>query len=256
MTPAPLTFALATTTKGHFGVKSRFIETLDSFNRAFPLSQYAALVAHIKISPGESEQASHMRDELDRRGFDVLISEGEWSHGAESHQLNYIADALRITNSIKTQYVLFCEDDWAVQPYDGEFIEYIDRAISYLEDDPSCMQVRIPRWSNEPDRIRGLMKKHGLNRWAHSEDQWHFTHDDFSMNPAFYRTRDLRAALMLTQITNLPKHIEHGVGHALKMLSGADTSHFACFEPAKIRIGHLGTLPGEEDPLDKPLYAN
>lgn len=255
MTPIPITFCLMTTTKGHFGVKDRFGQTLRSFDAAFPLAEYSSRVAHIKVSPDEDVRMEAMTEAIKLHGFDVWRTRGVWAHGQDSHQLEYIKDALKMVDQIKTPYVLMVEDDWQVKTYSGDLIDYLKRGVQYLEEDPGLVQVRIPRWSNELTRINGLMAKHGLKRFATKADEYHFRHDDFSMNPALYRTRDLRAALHFVTVTNMPKHIEHGLGEALKLVSGYPAGHFACFNPDKIRIGHIGVLPGEEDDLTKPLIS-
>ncbi len=256
MNPVPITFCLMTTTKGHFGVKDRFEQTLKSFDAALSLTEYAERLAHIKVSPDEDVRMESMTTTIKGYGFHVYRTRGVWSHGQDSHQLEYLKDALKMVSQIKTPYVLMVEDDWAVKTYQDGLIDYLKRGVQYLEEDPGLVQIRIPRWSNELARINGLMAKHGLKRFATKADEYHFRHDDFSMNPALYRTRDLRAALHFVGATNMPKHIEHGLGEALKLVSGYPAGHFACFDPSKIRIGHLGTLPGEEDPLDKPLYSS
>ncbi len=256
MTPIPITFCLMTTTKGHFGIKTRHEETIRSFDKALPLSQYAARHAHIKVSESEDTLMSSMAMSLKIAGFDVWRTKGEWSHGQDSHQIEYIKDATKMVDQIKTPYVLMCEDDWGIHTYEGDLLDYLRRGVQYFEEDPGLVQVRIPRWINELDRINGLMAKHGLKRFARKADDYHFRHDDFSMNPALYRTRDLRASLHFVAVSNLPKHIEHGLGEALKLVSGYPVAHFACFSPDKIRIQHLGTLPGEEDTADKPLIAS
>ena len=256
MTPIPITFCLMTTTKGHFGVKTRYVQTLNSFKDELPLSEYAARMAHIKVSPGEDDLMEEMTGNLKTYGFDVWQTKGAWQHGQDSHQLEYLKDTLKMVNEVKTPYVMMVEDDWQVRAFHGPFISYLLRAVGYLEDDPGLVQVRIPRWSNEFDRINGLMAKHGLPRSAHrGNDGYHFRSDDFSMNPAIYRTRDLRAALHFVNVTSLPKHIEHGLGEALKIVSGYPAGHFACFNPEKVRLGHLGTLPGEEDQIETPLFS-
>jgi hypothetical protein len=255
MTPIPITFALMSTTKGHFDVKTRYRDTLDSFNRALPLSEYHSRIAHIKVSGNENAVAADMMTECERYGFKVWLTDGEWSHGSDTHHLGYLNDLLKVSNDVKTPYVLVVEDDWGLLVREGEFIEHLQRAISWLDEDPTLMQVRIPRFANEGDRIRNLMQKHGLYRWAFDVDQYHFRHDDFSANPSLYRTRDLRAAIILTLVSSLPKHIEHGLGMALKTLSYTNGSQFACFNPAKISISHQGTPIGQEDSITQPLIA-
>lgn len=255
MKKIPITFCLMTTTKGHFGVKTRYIETLNSFEKEMPFDFYENRIAHIKMTPNEYEAVDSMTKEIANRGFKYLVNEGEWKHGEDSHQTEYIKDLYYIINQVKTPYVFIVEDDWLLSVKNGQFVDYLSKAIKWLEEDAFLMQIRIPRWTNEEERICNLMKKHGLNRWAFSIDNYHFRHDDYSANPSIYRTRDLRAALNLTLNTNLPKHVEHGIGDALKILSGSQTGQFACFNPEKIKIAHIGVLPGEEDPLDKPIYA-
>lgn len=255
MTPFPVTFALMSTTKGHFGVKTRWLETVDGFNKALSLDQYAARAAHIKMSPGDEILRNIMTGMLGVKGFGCYVTPGDWAHGHESHQLNYLSDLRTMFETVNTPYVLVVEDDWSPVVSDGQFVDYLARAIDWFEQNPGLMQVRIPRWTNELERINGLKAKHGLDRQAEPVDSYHFHHDDYSANPSLYRTRDIRAAVLLTQLTNLPKHVEHGVGEALRLLSGRRGNQFACFNPDKIHIRHLGTLLGEEDPLDQPLYA-
>lgn len=255
MIKIPITFTLMTTTKGHFGVKTRYLETLNSFGAALPFSQYEGLLAHIKESPGEVSITAEMMSHIQEKGFKVKVSEGVWSHGDQTHQSQYLNDLMIVSDLVKTPYVLIAEDDWLLKIDDGQFIDYLQRGISWMEEDPFLVQVRIPRWANEQDRICNLLKKHGLNRWAHSVDQYHFRHDDFSANPSIYRTRDLRTAIMLTLKTNLPKHVEHGLGDALKFVSGCAAVQFACFNPSKIHICHVGAPLGSEDPINTPLIA-
>jgi hypothetical protein len=255
MTPFPIAFALMSTTKGHFGIKTRWRETIDSFSRVIPLDQFAARLAHIKVSPDDDAIKVDMVKTLGERGFEVAITEGDWVHGNSTHQLGYLADLWTVINRVKTPYMFICEDDWYPVVKEGNMTDHLARAIGWLEQDPTLMQVRIPRWWNEMVRIQGLKVKHGLDRWAEPVDQYHFRHDDYSANPSLYRTRDLRAALVLVHRTNLPKHVEHGVGEALRVLSGFSHNQFACFEPSQVYIRHLGTLPGEEDSVDQPLIA-
>ncbi len=116
------------------------------------------------------------------------------------------------------------------------------------------MQVRIPRYTNEFARINRLKETHRLDRGAEMGVS-HFRHNDFSANPSLYRTRDIRAALLITMRTNLPKHIEHGLAEALKLMSYARYP-FACFDPAQVRIGHIGVKIGEEDDITKDLICS
>jgi hypothetical protein len=251
----PITLALMTTTKGHFQIKTRWLETVKSLKANMLLENYDSLLAHIKVSPGEEDYAEIMSDKLKYYGFIVVKTTGDWSHGQESHQIQYIQDLLKITNLVKTPYIKIFEDDWLLKTSNHSFYYWCSKAIDLLENNPDLMQVRIPRYSNEFERINKLKQKHGLNRSAVQVDEYHFRHDDYSANPSFYRTRDIRNAVALTLRTNTPKHVEHGVGEILRLL-GEPGKQFACLNPEEIRIGHIGCRPGEEDDLTKPLNCD
>ena len=255
MTPFPITYCLFTSNKGHFG-KSTFTESLDSFSRALPLSQYEARLAHIKVSDNGMD-ANEMRRSLELCGFEVIMSYGNWSHADAigSHQTEYLKDMAVVYNSVKTPYVLHAEDDFQVSCYRGELAEHLATAIRLLESDTDLLQVRICRFSNEIARIRGLMAKHGIDGRVNEIDSSHFRHNDLSLHPSLFRARDLRAAVLTTIRTNLPKHVEMGLSQALKLISLSDTP-FACLNPDNIRVGHIGVqTDAERDDLTKPLIA-
>ncbi len=251
MNTLPITLCLFTSTRGHFDIKTRYLETLASLSARIPHSEFAECIAHIKVTPGEEAVAALMADNLSIRGFRVVKTEGHWSHGSESHQIGYLADSIKVYSQVKTPYVLSWEDDWTLK-CEGEFVDHLVRALD-LFNDCDLMQVRIPRYSNEYERIKRLPQTHRLDRGAEPAAN-HFRHNDFSANPSLYRTRDIRAALLLTMRTNLPKHIEHGLAEALKLFSYARYP-FACLLASQVRIGHIGVKPGEEDDLTKDLLC-
>lgn len=255
MTPFPITYCLFTSNKGHFN-RSTFAESLDSFGRALPLSQYEARLAHIKVSD-DGVDANKMRQLLELRGFEVIMSYGNWSHSdpANSHQTGYLRDMAKVYNRIQTPYVLHAEDDFQISCYRGELTEHLATAIRLLESDNDLLQVRVCRFSNEASRIRGLMAKHGIDGKVKEIDSSHFRHNDLSLHPSLFRTRDIRAAVLTTMRTNLPKHVEMGLSQALKLISLSDVP-FACLNPDNIRVGHIGVqTDAERDDLTKPLIA-
>lgn len=250
----PISLCLFTSTKGHFGIKIRYQETIQSLSANIPLSYFANKVAHIKVSPGEEAIAVEMTQKLEGYGFKVYSTTAIWSHGQNSHQIEYLSDMLKIYSLPelqKTKYVFALEDDWLLKS--DNFIKDVDFTISLFEQNPDLLQVRIPRYSNEFDRINGLYTKHGIQGVAKKASDKHFWHNDFSMNPSLFRLRDLRNALVLLhRAPNLPMHVEHGLGAALKFLSMANTP-FAALTTA--RIAHIGTPTGQEDDINKELMA-
>lgn len=77
MTPIPVTICLFTSSQGHFKVRTRYLETLESLAGQIPLSQFVKLIAHIKVSPGDESFASEMRGNLTSRGFRVIETTGD-----------------------------------------------------------------------------------------------------------------------------------------------------------------------------------
>ena len=249
------TFCLYATTQGHWKVRDRYRATVESFQSQIQPRSDPCYVASIKQSPGDAEFCNGMADWLSDRGFTISAQEGEFSHGHESHQLEYLRDMLRINHFVHTEYVLHMEDDWVLKPHNDQSLSlYIDMAIKLLRDNPDIMQVRVPRFSDEPTRINGLRAKHGINTRAECMDNYFWRSGDWSNNPYVARTRDIRAALTFVKNSNLPKHSEHGMSVAMKMIGWCELP-FAFFDPSIIRCGHIGTPVGQEDDLSKPLFS-
>lgn len=254
----PITFCLFTSTLGHFQRKDIYQQTVDSFDRAFPLRFYSKTIAHIKVSPGEADIAAQMQANLSPRFSTVMNTIGRWSHQDPhgSHQKEYLRDMARVYSSpeIKTPYVLACEDDWHVVT-NQRFDDLLSRAVDLLEQNPDIMQVRFPRFANEFERINRLKEKHGLDRSAERLDKTFYVSDDLSMNPSIYRTRDIRAVVLATQSLNVPKHVEHGVREVFARVLTTHPLPFAFFDPELVHICHLGTPIGQSDSLTEPLIA-
>lgn len=253
-----LTVCLYTSTKGHFGRKDIYKTTalhlLGSLEETGH-RESVKKIAHVKVDPGEDLLADEMFRWLKGAGFLVIVSRGEWKHGDESHQVEYIKDQMAVNDNIKTQFLLHLEDDWVIKPIlpgssTSSFLLYGMDRLS----DPNITQVRIPRYTNEPDRIRGLMVKHGIDGRVSGPFSGIYLCNDWSNNPFIARTRDIRAALTFVTRSTLPKHSEHGVGKAMSLLGWSELP-FAFFDPEKIRCYHLGTPAGLEDNLDADLIA-
>lgn len=258
----PITVCLYTSAKGHFDRKDIYQKTVNSLLSQIPANSFEKLVAHIKVKkddPAEDEQAIKMVDWLEEKGFTVLVSYGDWKHGNESHQLEFLKDMMTVTKIVKTPYILFLEDDWEIKPFEKDLEYWIHSATELLEEYTSLVQVRIPRYTNEVERINKLKQKHGINTSAIElvGETDVFISGDWSNNPHISRTRDFRGALTLLMNSNLPRHSEHGLGTCMKIISwNVINLPFAFFNPEKIRAGHLGTPIGQEDNLDKPLIES
>ena len=259
MNKIPLNLIIFSSTKGHFGNRERYLQTVQSLNAQIPIKDFLAAYIHIKVSSGEETIANEMTKKLEPYGFNIFQSNGNWKHDDNSHQLGYLNDMFSVymDDAVQEgQYSLVMEDDFIVKSYEKDLYYFLNKAVSILEKVSNCTQVRIPRFSNEFERINGLKAKHNINGMAirNNNEPDIFYQNDWSNNMFVARTRELRnALLMIRKNSNVfPFHSEHGVGMAMKYFSVIETP-FCCFEPTKIRCGHIGTLPNQEDNLDKEL---
>lgn len=109
----PISLVFFTSTKGHYGFKDMYLDTLNHLNKQIPLASFSVKVAHIKVSPDETLAGAIMERNLIQRGFKVIITVGEWTRGT-SHQWAYLEDQRRVSREwsiYKNPHILFLEDD-------------------------------------------------------------------------------------------------------------------------------------------------
>lgn len=250
-----ITVCLYTSTKGHFGRKDIYKDTVNSLLKHMPSDQWGGLVAHIKYDNDSQNKCDEMKYWLSSNGFFVITTLGSWAHGNDSHQIEYLKDQSVVNDFCKTQYCLHLEDDWQIAVNSISFVYWLAKSISILEDNSGITQVRIPRFLNEQQRILGLYAKHGIDGKCDKVNDDYYISNDWSNNPYIARVRDIRGALTFVANTNLPKHSEHGFGKAMKMIAWSEMP-FAFLNPEKIKCGHFGTPAGQEDDLTKDNIAN
>jgi hypothetical protein len=252
MTPLPLTLCLYTSTKGHFS-RDTYRETVTDFLRQVPASYLDMLLVHIKSEPGHEGKLGEMGEWLKDHGFIVFDTCQTWKHDDPSHNHGYCMDIKKMASKIHSPYYLGLEDDWVMSS--ESVVNQLAEAIKKLETDPNLMQVRFPRFTNEYERIINLRSKHGIDSRAEVGILGGVFHNDWSNHPHVVRTRDINAAIRFVFATNLPKHSEHGLGVAMKMLSDSDKPFFTP-DSNQIRVGHIGVpTNAERDDLTKPLIA-
>lgn len=261
MSKIPLTICLFTSTKGHFERKDIYLNTAKSLDSQIPLYYFENLVANIKYSKGEENQLEYMANNLEKLGFKVLCSNGDWSHQNQTHQNGYLLDIYNIYKSeevLKSKYVWHLEDDWEVYCHERDIQHWINESLKLMDENPYLTQIRFARFANEFDRINKLKEKHGLNAFAIKEgNSGGFFQNDFSLNPSIFRPRDIFSAvnLVLKNPQVFEQHVEHGIGAAIKYLYDLDPLPFYCFDPEKIKVMHMGTPDGEQDTKEK-LVSN
>lgn len=250
-----ISYCLFTSTRGHFNIKTRYKQTVDSMLTQVPANIWSKLIAHVKISPGEDNIFNEMKEFLETKGFEVIGTVGEWRHGNDgkdnSHQVQYILDQNKILSLIKTSYFFFSEDDWVCNVKNKELSYWLNFSQKLLLDNPDLMQVRIPRFGNEFERINQLLRKHNIHTRAIHVDENYFVSGDWSNNLYLARTRDLRATLKLVINGSLPMHSETGTGIGMRFLSGIELP-LAVLSPKNIYCSHIGTRKNEEDDFNNP----
>lgn len=242
----PIALCLFTSDKGHFGITSRYLETIKSLNSQILISNFSLAIANIKYEE-ESDLLWEMKENLRNYGFQVNLIKGEkWSHGQQSHQNGYLEDMFSIYSKPEVQkipYIFHLEDDWLFTTKKNNLDYWINFSVDLLKNNPTLNQIRFARFLNEYERINNLKKKHNINGLASgvfsSKDYW--IHNDFSLNPSIFRSRDIYTALKL--VRNNPQtfvqHVEHGLGYAMKVLGGVDLP-FACLNTSNIFCRHIG----------------
>ena len=164
-----LTICLFTTTKGHWDIKDRYLETIEGLDNQINLKnfEFGRLIANIKVSPEEKDSGIHkkMVSDLGRFGFKIYERYGSWSHFSETHQNEYGQDIIDnyVNRDIRSEYVLHLEDDFLFCSKEGELSDWFGKCIDLLDNNAHLLQVRIARFANEMDRINGLKQKHGIN---------------------------------------------------------------------------------------------
>lgn len=252
MIALPITLCLYTSTKGHFD-RDTYRETVTDLLRQVPAQNLDALLAHVKWEPGDEVKRDEMSVWLRERGFIVFDGCNRWSHNHPSHNEGYCEDIRKMVSKVRSPYYWHAEDDWLIKT--DSLVDQLADAVRRLETSPDLLQVRFPRYTNEPERIRGLRAKHGIDAKVEEDGLGGTRHNDWSNHPYVARTRDVNAAIRFVFATNLPRHTEHGLSVAMKLLSDGQTPFFTP-DAAKIRVGHIGVrTPEERDDLSKPLLA-
>jgi hypothetical protein len=254
----PVNICLFTSTKGHWNVRTRYFDTVNNLNNQIPLSSFVGLFAHIKVTPGEEQIANDMQLNLEKFGFTVIKTIGDWAHG-KNHQEEYLKDITKIffnPEVNKTEYSFFLEDDFDIVCRKDKFVDYIAKATLILNENPDIVSVRIARAANERERISGLWAKHGIQSFVSLDLNGYFLATDFSNNPHFIRTRDMRnAMILLRKVNGFPIHSEHGTAAAIKVFNNSQMP-IAIFCPEDIVCRHRGTPIGEEEPNDKDIFLD
>jgi hypothetical protein len=251
----------------HWGRHDIYQKTLLDLASKDVLDSFANLLVHIKVDPFQEGELERCKTEMvpfyEDFGFKVEVTTGVWNHGAESHQIEYSKDLIKMySNEINSDYVLHLESDWLFDPKQGARLEdIISLGCAYLYSRPSIMSLRFPRFQDEVQRIENLQVKYP-DSMAHvrvTEDEFtsldgttntfYCHNDNLSLNPCIMRSRDMFwATRMLINYTELQKHVEMGFSRLLAYPASVNKEYpYAIFDPQDVTVLHIGTPEGQED---------
>lgn len=177
----PISLVFFTSTKGHYGFKDMYLDTLNHLDRQIPLASFSVKVAHIKVSPDERDLGMKMEAELAARGFKVIVTVGDWSRGT-SHQLAYLEDQRRVSlepSVYANPHMLFLEDDSPFTCHKGSLEGCLYHMTKRIDSSPDILTFRFIR---RPD-FDG-----GVPQLATESDCFWSPNTDFQ--PMILRSRD------------------------------------------------------------------
>ena len=142
----PLTIALFSTTKGHYGKTTLYQDTVNRLNSLIPLNLFSRRVVHIKreVGPDHDFIYNEMVLFFTKFNFTILETFGAWKHYDGSHYNEHAKDIYTLMSNKVTQsseYILWIEDDILINC--NNFEQAIFDSISILKSDPTIMNVGI-----------------------------------------------------------------------------------------------------------------
>ncbi len=192
--PLPISLCFWTSTKGHFGHRDVWRATLAHLDRQIPLRTFGALIAHVKVTPGEETLGAEMCKDLCKLGFETIATVADWSRG-QSHQMAYMQDVVKLSkeSAVYTQpYMLWLEDDQTITPHACSAEDLLLRSCRMLALDNELTSVRLLRASDlsTSPMVTEDSTTHD-SRWFHSPH--------FNFQPALLRSRDFYLGARLVE---------------------------------------------------------
>lgn len=244
MNRLPLQLVMFATTKGHFGRTEIYKDTVNGLFSQISPTIFEEKIVHIKTCAAEEATLNDMKQFFSGRGFEVIVSHGEWKHFTESHQKEYLKDIIKVFSTPKAsraKYTLWLEDDWLFNVKQQALYDWFILAMNILEANPEILTTRFCHHYNEFERINNLIHKHGIDAQAIKVDDLFFLNNDlYSFNPHISRTRDLFITSLLAErhLAELT-HSEMGFSQIIKQLSRKKYS-LAAFNTDLIQVEHIG----------------
>ena len=189
MIPLPLTLALYTSTKDHFG-HSTYLATLSHIERQLPLPAFSVKIAHIKITPGQEQIGVIIRGELEKRGFKVIETVADWQRGT-SHQVAYNQDLIKMSKEkdlYQNPHLLWLEDDSTLTCHQDSLDKVLTRMVGFIESSSDVLSARFVRKSDFDGGLPILKRESD-----------HFFSPYFDFQPLIMRSRDFYLAAKMIE---------------------------------------------------------
>ena len=230
----PITAALFTTTKGHFGNDQIYKSTVEDFDKKFP--NITNRIAHIKVCEKERGKEDDMKSFLGKYGFKCFVSYADWKHSDVSHYIEHAKDIIKILNLKEVHsmpYMLWLEDDFIFEGKEISEEGAIRDSIKLLEEDKDIVSVRFPRNSEVQKKLNCLEYNDKTKVYP-----WGFT-----FNPNVSRVRDLYLASIIMEENYLQQarhfHIEAFFSKAIENISKSENPYI-CWNYEVIQNRHIG----------------
>lgn len=189
MNSIPIALLFFTSTKGHFGFKRIYRDTLEHLNKNILIKDFQCRVAHVKVSDSPEDEilAKQMEQELREYGFDeVILVKSDWSRGIV-HQNEYMRDVIRVSKVNKIYdcpHVLWLEDDSPFVCHKESLLSCLHRMTKIVDSSPDIISARFLRrgdFCTSPTLIE------------EGEDRY-FWSPHFNFQPLIMRSRDFYLA--------------------------------------------------------------
>ena len=241
-----LTLCLYTSTRGHFGRKDIYLQTIEDLEKH--KIDFAQKLCHIKVSPDEVELGEKMIDDFKKFGYNVLTTTDAWSHFSASHPIGQLKDLGTVLNEVYSPFLLNWEDDFLCNVKSHNLSFDLKTAIDLLDQNPNKVsQVRIPRESDDLDRYPTIFQ---------DESGWYRQNSIFSFNPyvslthtinTIYNSIVAQQELIFDLIQQGRLNAELTFTDLAKQMFGFNS--FYSFDKKALVVRHVGTKEGEEDKI-------